>query len=194
MRSTARRTDALRGPKKAVTYVGATAALLGAGTAGAARVLFGCARACRCGEPRSGCARVLSALTRPPRRLWPRRWRTARHAVTHAASGCAGQEGCARQGGRQGAPPRALRRSAKVAPAKAAGRAVPRKAAPAKWLRRPSRPRRPSRLPGQESRRRALHRPSRPRPPARCRRSRLRRKAESWSQIQQTVARQTGLE
>jgi hypothetical protein len=36
MRSTARRTGALRGRKKAVAYAGATAALLGAGTAGAA--------------------------------------------------------------------------------------------------------------------------------------------------------------
>ncbi len=113
MRSTARRTDAIRRPKKAAAYFGAAAGLLGAGAAGA--VAFSSAAH----APAAAASQVPAAhgsvrADEATQRAVSEALATARHAVTQAAAS------------------KKVVSSKEVAPKAAPAKAAPAKAAPAK--------------------------------------------------------------
>jgi hypothetical protein len=139
MRSTGRLTNAIRARKKAVTYIGAAAALVGAGSAGAAS-FAGAGHS----HPAAVIGHAPAHLTATPRRAaqkgGAKALSTGGHAVTNAV---------------QATPMKSAAPSPKVAAAKSAASAP--KAAPATS---------------------AAPAPAAPQPP-------------SWSQIQQTVDKQT---
>jgi hypothetical protein len=138
MRSNARRTNALRGPKKAVAYVGAAAGLLGAGTAGAI-AFSSAAHANAAAATHASVAHGSVTADKATQEAVARALATAQHAVTHAAA--------------HAAPVKKVAAAKKAAPVKKAAPA----SAPVRGSAKPAAP-----------------------------------KAESWSQIEQTVAKQTG--
>jgi len=85
MRSTARLTNAIRGRKKAVAYVGATAALLGAGTAGAA-AFSSAAHAPVVAEHHVAAARGSVSTDSANQKAVANTLGTARHGVTHSVA------------------------------------------------------------------------------------------------------------
>jgi hypothetical protein len=176
MRSTGRLTNAIRARKKAVTYVAAAAALAGAGAAGAASfagaghshpvAVVSHSAAHRPVTPEQAAQKGVAAAAA-----------TARHAVTNAAHATPMKNAVAVKGAAKAptvvqaktsapaakAAPAKSDAPAKAAPAKAApAKAAPAKAAPAK-SDAPAKSAAPARA---------------PQPP-------------SWSQIQQTVSKQT---
>ena len=121
MRSTARLTNAIRGRKKAVAYVGAAAALLGAGTAGAA-TFASAAHAPVVAQHHVAAASSSVSVDKANQKAVTDALGTARHGVTHSAS--------------RVATAKAAAPAPKTAPANTAapaGKAAPAAPAPESW-------------------------------------------------------------
>src|SRR5215469_5601200 len=173
MRSTGRLTNAIRARKKAVTYVAAAAALAGAGAAGAASftgaghshpvAVVSHSAAHRPVSPEQAAQKGVAAASS-----------TARHAVTNAVHATPMKSAVAAKNAAKAPTVVQAKTSApatKAAPAKAApAKAAPAKAAPAK-----------SDAPAKSAP--AKSAPAKSAAPA--------PQPQSWSQIQQTVAKQT---
>jgi hypothetical protein len=164
MRSTARLTDAIRGRKKAVTYFGAAAALLGAGTAGAVTFSAAAHAPAVAAVSQASTARGSVNADKATQEAVADALATAKHAVTHAAPQVAPVKKAAPV--RDAAP---VKKAEAVKPAAPAKKTAPVKpAAPAKKT-----------APVNAGPVRGTAKSAAP-------------KAESWTQIEQTVAKQTG--
>ncbi len=181
MRSNARRINSLRGPKKAVAYVGAAAGLLGAGTAGA--VAFSSAAH----APAAAASQVPVAhgsvnADKATQKAVADALATARHAVANAAAQAAPVKKAAPV--KEAAPvkhaasARKVASAAKAAPVKHAASAA--KAAPVKHAA--SAAKAASATKSGSANAAPVRGSAKPAAP----------KAESWSQIEQAVAKQTG--
>jgi hypothetical protein len=118
MRSTPRLTNAIRGRKKAVAYAGAAAALLGAGTAGAA-AFSSAAHAPVVAEHHVAAARGSVTADRANQKAVTVALGTARHGVTHSVT--------------QVATAKAAAPASTTAPAATASKTAPAAPAPESW-------------------------------------------------------------
>jgi hypothetical protein len=157
MRNTSRRTDTLRGRKKAVAYAGAAAALLGAGTAGAA-AFSSTAHAPTAVVKHTSSARRPVTADKAAQKAVTEALATAGHAVKQAAAQAA---------------PAGKTAVAQVAPVRKAASAKKAQVAPAKKVASAK-----AAAPVSTATVRGSAKPAAP-------------KAESWSQVEQAVAKQT---
>jgi len=129
MRSTARLTNAIRGRKKAVAYVGATAALLGAGGAGAA-AFASTAHAPVVAEQHVAVARGSVSANKASQKAVTDALGTARHGVTHSTTRVATAKAAAPAPANTTAPAATASKAAAPAPANKTAPAAP---APESW-------------------------------------------------------------
>jgi hypothetical protein len=136
MRSTARLTNAIRSRKKAVAYVGATAALLGAGTGGAA-AFASAAHAPVVAARHVPAARGSVRANRANRKAVTDALGTARHGVTHSTTQVATAKAAAPAQANTTAPVATASKAAAPAPAPAPATktapAAPAAPAPESW-------------------------------------------------------------